>query len=291
MSSPVMVASTISLESMDVTSVAAMVKVSVPVLPVMDMPVPLANVNVSEVVSATILLASGETNVAKRFWSPVFVPDDEPLKLAAVILPSTDRLATFPTFELVMVRVLVAAAFRSIVVSPPVNGMLVSPMVKAVTLPLLLTANADELTLKPPSRMTAVDVLAPLPVTVARVSASVAVTVNVEPDAATVAIPDPLTVKVPPNATDPVPELPAKDMDEFCKAVLGTLDTVNALPETVNPVPVRSVNASPLTVKVLPVVRVRLPALVVVTDELPIVIALAVVVPRDSVPAVRVSIP
>lgn len=145
-----------------------------------------------------------------------------------------------------MVRVLVAAAFRSIVVSPPVKGMLVSPMVRAVTLPLLLTANADELTLNPPSRTTAVDVVAPLPVTVARVSASVAVTVNVEPDAATVAIPAPETVNVPPNATDPVPVLPAKDIDEFCSDELGTLDTVNAPVLTDSPVPVKSDMESPL---------------------------------------------
>jgi len=67
---------------------------------------------------------------------------------------------------------------------------------------------------------------APLPVTVSRVSASVAVTVYVEPVTEILAIPEPLRVSVPPRSTEPLPLSPANDMDELVKALFGTLATL-----------------------------------------------------------------
>ena len=76
-------------------------------------------------------------------------------------------------------------------------------------------------------------VVLPLLVTVFNVSASVEVTVNVPELAFTVVIPDPVSVKVPPKATDPVPVFPAVFIEEFANcpfvmpAVADKFDVVN----------------------------------------------------------------
>ena len=58
-------------------------------------------------------------------------PSAAEVRVRPLIEPSTDKLATLAPSELVIIRVLVAAAFRSKVVSPPVKGMLASATVRA----------------------------------------------------------------------------------------------------------------------------------------------------------------
>lgn len=72
-------------------------------------------------------------------------------------------------------------------------------MVEAVTMAPVVpeTVKLEVSTAIPPSRLTKVVVVAPLPVTVARVSASVPVTVMVVPTVPTLLIPAPTIVRAP----------------------------------------------------------------------------------------------
>jgi hypothetical protein len=97
----------------------------------------------------------------------------------------------------------------------------------------------------PPFKERRVAVDAPRPETEDNVSASVEVTVYVEPDAEIVVMPAPVSVKVPPSATEPVPELPANEIEEFCREAFGRLDTFKTPEVTDNPVPVKSLITSP----------------------------------------------
>jgi len=68
----------------------------------------------------------------------------------------------------------------------------------------------DPENVRPPLNVKAVEVVAPRPVTLARVSASLVVTVSVEPAAVMLVIPDPVIVKLPPSDTKPLPLLPER---------------------------------------------------------------------------------
>jgi hypothetical protein len=188
--------------------------------------------------------------LAPDIVAPVKVPelkDAVPsVNVPPVMVPSTERLAV-PAAELVIDKVRSLALLKSKVNDAPVKGTDVSDMESAVTLPLLSTAKALELTSSPPFRDTAVEVVAPLPVTDDRVSASVAVTVTVEPEYAVDAIPDPAIVNVEPSDMAPLPVSPANVMLEFCRDELGTLVTLRVPVVTPRPVPVKSDMLSPLT--------------------------------------------
>ena|SRR5689334_1804647 len=86
------------------------------------------------------------------------------------------------------------------IVNPvPVKSVNTSPFI--LKTPVVISFRAED-NVKP------VVVDAPLPVTEDRVSASVEVTVKLEPEAMILLIPAPVTVKLPPKETEPIPLLP-----------------------------------------------------------------------------------
>src|SRR5471030_2731162 len=104
-------------------------------------------------------------------------------------------------------------------------------------MPKALPITAPEL-FKPPLKEERTVVLAPRPVTVARVSASevrqeAQATVTVVPEAVVETEPEPLMVRVPPKATEPEPEVPEREMLELVKEPLPILLRVLLAPEMV----------------------------------------------------------
>ena len=73
---------------------------------------------------------------------------------------------------------------------------------------------------RPPLKVVRMEVEAPRPVTVARVSASVAVIVTVPPEYTALFIPAPDMVRVPPKEMAPEPVFPAKVILELASSVL-----------------------------------------------------------------------
>jgi hypothetical protein len=118
----------------------------------------------------------------------------------------------------------VSQAVESIYETTPVPELIVSN----------LTSDDDPIDprVNPPFRVNAVAVVAPRPVTDAKVSASVEVTVYVDPEAETVVIPAPVRVSVPPRDTEPEPELPVREMAELARSTLATLPLTIEVPST-----------------------------------------------------------
>ena len=142
------------------------------------------------------------------------VPERVPPEIVApLIVPRPDSVGDpEPVILPVKVKAPILVAASVLTVSVPVvplsarvKSVLVPSVIdKVPVLPIEIAGDVElkeigvaELLVKPPLRATEVVVAAPLPVTVARVSASVAVMVIVDPDADTELIPAPAIVKAP----------------------------------------------------------------------------------------------